>query len=61
MPVEYDIAYILSFRIAVPKFFEKVYSLSVDISDLKIPSRGTLVPDTLWDICLSVDKVRCAV
>ena len=36
MPVECDIIYILPFRIAVFKFFEKVYSLSIDISDFNI-------------------------
>ena len=36
MPVEYDIIYILPFRIAVLKFFGKVYWLSTDISDFNI-------------------------
>ena len=36
MPIEYDITYILPFRIAVLKFFEIVYSLSIDISDFDI-------------------------
>ena len=36
MPVDYDITYILPFIIVVLKFFENVYSLSIDISDFDI-------------------------
>ena len=36
MPVEYNITYVLSFRITVLKFCEKIYSLSIDICDFDI-------------------------